>query len=480
MIGITRELPSLSTRPPYEVIANRDPTSMFNADISLLDEKGAPVPYLVEALPRLGADGWEVFPDGRMQTTYHLRPNLTWHDGAPLGAEDFVFGYRVYSTPDVGQAFQPPFVAMTEVEAVDPRTLVIRWKRPYPDAAHMAGRSLNFPALPRHLLEGVFAGEPVDKFVSHAYWSREYVGAGSYRLVGWEPGAFIDASAFDGHALGRPKIERLKIRFISDENTALAALLSGEVDLGQAVVSNSQSVTLKQEWDLRRAGIVFYQPSTWHALAPQFRPGFAAPQALLDVRVRKALAHAIDRPALNDAITGGVALEANYILPPSSAWGPEIQRGVTRYGYDPQRSEQLMREAGFARGSDGIYSGPAEGLFTVELKGGQGQGAQEAAALASGWEQAGFKVNQRIIPTALQLDPETNNSYPGLSLITVLADERTVMGLVPGNLPMPENGWRGGAIVSWSSPEHTRLIEQFSSTLDRTQRGEQLVQMVRL
>lgn len=474
------ELQSLSSRAPFEVLANRDPTSMFNADLSLRDDRGVPVPYLAEALPQLDSESWQVFADGRMETTYRLRPNLTWHDGMPLSAEDFVLGYQVYSSAGVGQAFQPPFVAMEAVETPAARTLVIHWKRPYPDAAHLTGRSLNLPPLPRHLLETPFANESVESFLSHPYWAREFVGAGPYRLANWDPGAFIEVAAFDAHTLGRPRIDRIKLVFIPDPNTALANMLSGQVEFGLAAVSLAQSVTLKQEWDAKQGGVVFYQPSTWQALTPQFRPGFTSPRALLDARVRKALAHAIDRPALNDAITAGIALEADYILPPNSAWGREVQRGAVKYGYDAQRSEQLMRDAGFEKGRDGIHTGPAEGPFRMEVMAGAGDGALVAAALANGWEQAGFKITQRVIPPALQLEPETANSYPGVSLVTQLAEERTVVNVVPGNIPMPENGWRGGARVSWTHPEYTRLVEQFSSTLDRAQRGEQMAQMVRL
>jgi ABC-type transport system substrate-binding protein len=58
----------------------------FNAALALIDGKGARHPYVAEALPQLNTDSWRVFPDGRMETTYRLRPNLTWHDGTPFTA----------------------------------------------------------------------------------------------------------------------------------------------------------------------------------------------------------------------------------------------------------------------------------------------------------------------------------------------------------------------------------------------------------
>src|ERR1051325_8193980 len=77
----------------------------FNASLIITDSNGNSRPYLAEAQPQLNTDAWQVFPDGHMQTTYPLRRNLTWHDGEPLTADDFVFSWQVYSTPSLGGIF---------------------------------------------------------------------------------------------------------------------------------------------------------------------------------------------------------------------------------------------------------------------------------------------------------------------------------------------------------------------------------------
>src|SRR5438093_15579 len=64
---------------------------LFNASLAMMDSSGVIHPYLAETLPQLNTDSWQVFPDGRMETTYRLKPNLTWHDGSSLSADDFVF-----------------------------------------------------------------------------------------------------------------------------------------------------------------------------------------------------------------------------------------------------------------------------------------------------------------------------------------------------------------------------------------------------
>src|SRR5439155_17572422 len=136
-------------------------------------------------------ESWQVFPDGRMETTYKLRPNLTWHDGTPLTAADFVFAWQVYTAPQVGIANVSPQNVMAEVAAPDPSTVVIHWRRLYPNAGVLD--QADFPPLPPHILQGAFQQDPAG-LANQPYWTRDFVGAGPYRLTRWESGAFIEGA----------------------------------------------------------------------------------------------------------------------------------------------------------------------------------------------------------------------------------------------------------------------------------------------
>jgi ABC-type transport system substrate-binding protein len=114
-------------RPSGTSIGNS--TRPFNAGLDRQDSRETYVPYLAEALPQLDTDTWRVFADGRMETRYTLKPNLTWHDGSPLSAEDFVFAWKVYTTPELGVAGNALRADMA-LSAPDARTLLIQWKRP--------------------------------------------------------------------------------------------------------------------------------------------------------------------------------------------------------------------------------------------------------------------------------------------------------------------------------------------------------------
>src|SRR5437899_10323379 len=187
---------------------------LFTASLTYMDGSGAINPYLAEALPTVENNSWRILPDGRMETTYTLRPNLAWHDGQPLTADDFVFALQAYKMP--GVAFDPvPQDRLDSVVALDPRTVLFRWKGLYPDAGTL--RSGMFEPLPRHILEQSFAQSTPDELNTLSYWTKDYVHAGPYRMDQWIPGTEIQASAFDGHALGRPKIDRIIVKFVPDE-----------------------------------------------------------------------------------------------------------------------------------------------------------------------------------------------------------------------------------------------------------------------
>ncbi|HEY3116850.1 MAG TPA: ABC transporter substrate-binding protein, partial [Chloroflexota bacterium] len=261
---------------------------MFNADLTLLDDQSSPSPYLAEALPRLNSDDWKVLPDGKMDTTYRLRPNLVWHDGTPLTADDFVFSWQVYSTPDVGQAGSLPMKYIASVEAPDPRTVLIHWAQPYWAAGalqSLGAGTTGLPPLPRAIL-GPALDSGASALVNHSYWTTGYVGSGPYRLDRWEPGAFLEGSAFDRHALGAPKIQRIKLAFMPDPNTAVAGVLAGEIQVtADNATPLAQSLTLLRQMPAG-GGVMVPGLSLWQGAHFQSRPDFVSPAALRDARVR--------------------------------------------------------------------------------------------------------------------------------------------------------------------------------------------------
>ena len=480
---------SIRTEPPtlaQKVLSSGVGTSfvvtqrVFNATLGLFDGSGTPRPYLAEALPQLDSSDWLTFPDGRMETRHRLRPGLVWHDGAPLTAEDFVFAWQVYAAPQVGIANVAPQSLIDEVLAPDAATLVIRWKRPYPNAAILPED--NFPPLPRHLLREAFDRDG-ETFAAQPFWTADYVSAGPYRLSRWEPGAFIEATAFEAHSLGKPRIERVKFVFISDSNIALANLLSGDADFAaDSSIRFEEGQILQRQWSASAGGSVIMRPSSYRGVFVQLRPDVVSPRALLDVRVRRALAHSLDRQVLNEGLFDGQAVMSEVpFISPRISYAVEVERAVVRYPLDPRAIERLMTEAGFVRGGDGYYASPGEGRlqFEVTTLAGPYRDA-ELATLASGWRQVGFDFKESFLPPALAADNQARATFPGLFSYSTGSGEYALAAFTTAGIGTPENRWIGPNRPGWSNAEFDRVAAGFTAAIASAERVRHIAEMARI
>jgi peptide/nickel transport system substrate-binding protein len=319
----------------------------------------------------------------------------------------------------------------------------------------------------------------VEPFLNHPYWTNEYMGLGPYKLERWEPGAFIEASAFDRHALGAPKIQRVKLLFIPDDNGAMANLLSGEIDLFDNLPI-TQTAILMRQWAAGSGTVVPYS-NAWTAPYFQWRPDMVNPPALHDRRVRAALAHTLDRASLNEAAFEGQAPIADSPFADNTELGRAANEGAVRYPFDPDRSAQLMAEAGFRKGADGFYVGPTGERFTPDLRGGAGSASERlTTAVASGWRQAGFDFTQSLLSAAQSQDPEAKSTYPGLLISSRSGGEGMLNSMGTPQISGPANNWRGRAWEGYSNPEMDRELNLFSAALDPADRARSAREIVRI
>jgi ABC-type transport system substrate-binding protein len=165
---------------------------MIGAGLTAPDGQGMLMPVLAESVPSLENGLWQVFPDGRMETTWRLRPGLRWHDGAPFTADDVVFTGKLARDPELPMFRHPGIPLVESIEAVDPATVRVRWKQPYITAdslfAPSPGISLVTIPLPQHILEAPYL-EGGRGILVNPYWSEGFVGMGPFRLREWLPAA---------------------------------------------------------------------------------------------------------------------------------------------------------------------------------------------------------------------------------------------------------------------------------------------------
>jgi peptide/nickel transport system substrate-binding protein len=219
-------------------------------------------------------------------------------------------------------------------------------------------------------------------------------------------------------------------------------------------------------------------PNQWRSVGFQFRPDFVNPRALLDPRVRKAFAWTVDKPPINEAVYDGQAILADSMIVPTSEAGRIADAAVEKFSYDPRRAEELMAQAGFTRGGDGLYASPAEGRLSAQLKtNAASDNEAETSILARGWRDVGFDMSQGVTPAAQAQDGQTRSTFPGLYAFNTSLGASAARNLTTARTPTPENRWQGGNYIGWSNAEFDRLSAAYGVTLAPTERAQVLAQM---
>src|SRR5205823_5608251 len=205
------------------------------------DETFARHPWLADAVPTIENGLWQVLPDGTMATTWRIKAGATWQDGTPLTADDVRFTIDVYRDRSLGLAPVRGLDLVGGVDQPDAQTAVLQWRQPFITAdsffsAGVTGLGASMWLLPRHLLEQPLRENP-DNFLGLPYWQGEFVGAGPFKMQGWSTGSSVTLVANDDYVLGRPRLDRIEVRFFTDRGPLVAGLLAGtlQISLGRGL-----------------------------------------------------------------------------------------------------------------------------------------------------------------------------------------------------------------------------------------------------
>jgi len=292
----------------------------------------------LEPIPRL-AQSWRISPDGKTYT-FHLRPNVRWHDGKPLTAADVVFSFRDY----LPATFARTRLIMQRVEAIeapDDLTVVFRLKAPYP-AFMFIFEATGGTIMPRHLYEGVedYRTTPVNNTL---------VGTGPFKFSEWRRGAYIKlVKNPDYWDTGKPWLDTVFFHIVPDAVGRTIAFESGRVDAIRAGdVENFEIARLAA------APGVSLSKDGWEFLLPVgFLNMNLRNQPLDDLRFRQAIAHAIDRQFIIKNIFSGFG---ELVHGPFPSGYPFRDVAVeTQYPYDPTRARALLDEMGLSPDADGV------------------------------------------------------------------------------------------------------------------------------
>jgi peptide/nickel transport system substrate-binding protein len=335
-VGVTQEVDSLN---PF-ISITRTGTDILRAQFEFLTT------YSQGSMTPEGAlvEKWET-SDDKLTWTFHFRKGLKWSDGQPISANDAAWTFQKMLDDDVAKTANGSYVQQWEsVKATDDNTLVIKTKVP-----QATMEALDIPIVPEHVWSKVadIGAEP----------TYPMVGSGPYYITEFKEAQFTKMKANKSYWRGAPKIEELHFIYFSNADAAVTALQSGDVDLINRLTP-TQFDALKSEPDIalnnaqnRRFNEIVINPG---AATNDNTPIGNGNPALKDIKLRQAIAQAIDSKTLVDKVWGGYAGEAAGYIPPvfkDFKWEPS---GAEKRPFDLDAANKKLDDAGYKKGSDGI------------------------------------------------------------------------------------------------------------------------------
>lgn len=476
---VMAELPGLISKFERVLPGSDTVEQMVAAGMVVVDDTGRPRAQLAQDVPSIENGLWKVAPDGSMEMDWKLRPGLTWHDGSPLTADDLLFTLTAATDPEVASLFgRSGYDRIESFTSPDQLTLVVRWKATFIEADRILSPETGarfFGPLPRHLLGRQYA-EAKTGMLDLTYWAQDYVGAGPYRVKHWAPGTFFVLQAFDGYALGRPKIDEFEVQFAPDANAAISRILSGDAEilLGRGL-DLTQATDAAAAWPDGKMDFGF---KSWIVTWPQMlNPN---PAIITNLQFRRALLHATDRQQVLDTFLNGLTSVAHTYLSPKEPEYPAFKDRVTYYEYDPRRAAQMLNDLGYVMGSDGFLRDGGGEPLTVEVRTTAENTLHRPTTLAlqDYWQKAGVHVDVNFIPAQRQRDNEYRANKPGFELLQGRNDLSALSDLHSRVIALPENNYFGSNNARYASPAFDSLIGRYFGTISKTDRIEIVAQIV--
>jgi peptide/nickel transport system substrate-binding protein len=383
VLGIAGEPRAIMSDEPSAQILRAAVTESLvrrDADGGFVARLATDVPTIANGGARIVTDG--ATPAGRLVSTFELRDDARWQDGEPITADDVRLAFDDDRAAPAGSARRWMADRVERVDRVDSRT--VRF-------TYLAGERWDlYPLVARVLPAHVLVGASSEK---RAQYERQPMHAGPFAVAAWIPGFGMTLTAFPRYAGGAPALGRIEVRFYSDRGAVVDALRRGEVDVaGAPAVEADLARTLDRFADGPRLQALYKAANAVEMLLFGTRG-----TVFIDLRVRQAVALALDRRALVEAIFAGRArVPRSYLVAP--LWAATEPLETPRL--DREGARALLAAAGWRGGRLGILERGAERM-TVTLQVATGSQAR----IDAGRRLSGDLAAVGIAATVLERSP---------------------------------------------------------------------------
>ncbi|MEQ4205644.1 ABC transporter substrate-binding protein [Actinopolymorpha sp. B9G3] len=424
------------------------------------------------------ATKWEESAD-HLTWTYTIRKGVKFSDGTPLTARDAEFTYNLMMTDEDARASSSDLVEnFSSVDAPNDTTLVIRLKRPTNQML-----ALDNAIVPRHIWE-----KHEGKVGDFKNFDFPLVGSGPFQVVEFKTDQFIRLKANKDYWAGAPAYDELVFRYYKTPDASVQALIAGEVDVVSGLtpaaykaLDGKAGITLNRAAN-RRFGAITFNMGARTKDGKEFGDGHPA---LKDKAVRQAIHYATNKDELIAKVNDGMALPGISYIPPifdTYHYEPSDADKVT---FDIDKANQILDEAGYERGSDGIRRMPDSDeplKFRLLNHSDTPSEATDSEFLKGWWKQIGIEVTIE----AADFTKLNDNLYLGRYDIIfsgwgVGPDPTSILSLhTCGVLPDDASGTQRDTDTFYCNPAYDRLHEQQKAESDIAKRAAIVKEMQRI
>lgn len=425
---------------------------------------GEPVPGL--------ADSWEIAADG-ITYTFKLNQDAKFHDGSDLTIDDVIFSIERRIDPETGGQYATGVADVVEsFRAVDDQTLEVVSKGPI--ATFLIDFGGYVPIISKAIWENTpgadwptdpgSTGQPTEEAV------KRVIGTGPFKFVEWVQGDHVTLARNDDYwdkVTGQvPNVDEFIFRVLPDDSATVQALKTGEIDIVDIVPPASV-----EELQTEETTVAIYDTFSfgWYGynLDPEKTTLFQQKE------VRQALFYGLDREAIVENINLGFGEVAQGTQPVLSiAYAPD--QVTTKYNYDPDKANQLLDQAGWTPGDDGIRQKDGQRLsFEILTSEGAATNEQTVAYMQEAWLELGVEAQPVFVPFPTLLDTINETHDYDIVLLgfnwDVTGSQETMFACT---------SYEGGFnVMKYCNEEWDRLNAEQKKTLDPAKRRELLIQL---
>jgi len=400
-------------------------------------------------LPEL-AKSWTVSEDGKI-FTFKLEPNVKWHDGKPFTSADVVFSFeKVHGVHHpLGQSTMK---YVEKFEAPDAQTVIITLKSVYAPFMLYLGR--NGQIVPKHVFETVDITKLSADFVP--------VGTGPFRFKEWKRGSHIAMERNrDYFRKDEPYLDGVQVKFLPDPSSRMIALESGDIDYIPAYDLPASAVRRLQA--SKSITVTSKGHESWADIVELMFNLDKAPYN--NLKVRQAIAHAIDRNFIVDKATFNLTKVATGPISSETGWA--YTADVPKYAYDPDLAAKLLDEAGVTKGADGTRF---EARLVVQR--GVDTFLRASEIIAEQLKRVGIAVKIQVLDKSTALEVVYSKRDFDVFLASLASGPDPALGVqrqyITSNIrPAPFTNAAG-----YRNEEVDKLFQEAAATNDRTIRAD--------